>query len=590
MNQRLWGSLLFISLLASLFTACKYPLTDEYYREVKKIDTATISIQLSPGDSILVLAGITRFSYQAFISKLNLYEIRVFADSTEILVNAEKNGWFTLDCNNYSDGLHLLTLIATTNSGSGSLADLVGAEGFRFTKTWNLIVDKSAPGPVEITGLYNAGGILRIEWEKYTRPNFWRYEVLKSVTNIYGKITTRLAFIDQAGRNFMDDSSYVGGKAEYFVRVLTPMYLEATGQVKSYVDSSSKLSIQWVGENRVKLSWDACRYYKAFQSYSIRVENDTLIEVKDVRTTSVTGNFGVFDQLMNYAFSVNTQRPDIPGGVYSEQDFAIGLPFPTYTAFLKNQVNNEVFLSGTDKLYKYNLDTGQYLDSLTHPGFYHLYVLSPSNEVLLVNDYPVKKIDPYTLSVTTLPGVYMMGRNLSLSSAGVARVDGKMALYDYKNLQKLSDLNLTEDSRYTISEDDNYLFLPAAVGGQLNCYSNSNGQQSLKWTDNASDFRLIPGDPDHIILINYPNGLEVRSVSSNQVSLTIHTPDYTLRDVDAETKLVRLDFTDGYDFYNYETGQKVKTIKASWNHPADFKNGVLYSGGGYMLPILNVKK
>lgn len=46
---------------------------------------------------------------------------------------------------------------------------MLGAEGFIHSGSWKLIVDKSAPTPVQITGIFNDNGIVKIEWEKYSR-------------------------------------------------------------------------------------------------------------------------------------------------------------------------------------------------------------------------------------------------------------------------------------------------------------------------------------------------------------------------------------------------------------------------------------
>lgn len=574
--------------LVVLLASCEYRLKDEYFKEVNRHDSANILITLNDDDNVCYLSGISTFDYKAYTDSLNLYEIKVFVDSSSVLTSENSTGHFTLDCNNYADGLHSITIVATTSSNSGSIADLVGAEGFIFSRTWDLVVDKSPPEAVQITKIYDAGGILKVEWNKYLKPNFWRYEVLKSVNTIYGYQTQSLASIAKADRNYFYDSSFVGGEAEYFVRVLTPMYLSATSGKQTFTDSIPGFSIEWLQENQVKVSWEKCKYYKAFKNYYIRAGYDTSMTIKDVSTLSCTGNFGIFGESADYEFNISTQKPGIIGAIHLEKTFSPGDPFRYYTDFLQNQVNNQVFLSGTNYLYKYNLDTGQTIDSLLHPVTYARYFLSPANDIMVLDDIPARVINPQTYVSTSLFGIVVKSRNLSLAGWGVAYISGELGVYDYKNRQKISDLPNTTDGLIYISEDSKYIF-SCANSFNVTCYNIENGQQVFKWTHYGQSALLIPGQPGKILIYNAYNIQLVDVASGDNISSFPATANRML-DLDPVSKVVRLSVPEGYEFYKYETGVKVKTIKATYSVTTNFKNGVLYSGFGRKMPLLNIKK
>ena len=52
-------------------------------------------------------------------------------------------GQFYVDYGNIKEGDHTLLLEIVTATGSGSIAEHLGAEGFLFSKSWVLFVDKS---------------------------------------------------------------------------------------------------------------------------------------------------------------------------------------------------------------------------------------------------------------------------------------------------------------------------------------------------------------------------------------------------------------------------------------------------------------
>lgn len=587
--MKYFGLLLFPSLILIVFlSGCEYQLKDEYYRDVKHADTANIQVILDPQQSTYVLAGITRYSFNALTFGYKLYNIKVFVDSTEIQSYEENIGIFTLDCRKYTDGLHTLSVVVTTNSATGSIADLVGAEGFIYYGEWDLIVDNSAPAPVQITGIYDAGGLLKVEWQRYPRGNFSKYEILKTVKYSSGDSRTfSLAYISNQERNFFYDSSYLGGNAAYFVRVLTPMDLVATSTIVTHAEPELKFNIQWIGDNKVKIYWDRFKYYKAFKAMSVSIDfHSQDIGVDNLDTTEISGDFGIFGKEIAYHFMVVPQRNEKTGNFYFISKNSAGFPFPKYDHFLKNQVNNAVILQKGYKIYRYSIAPAQMLDSVTISDFSPDLILSPTDDVLL-QESPLTKFNPSTLDKTLLPNLRVDSDNLSLSSYAMANAGGASVLYDFKNLKVIDTLNLYNYFYKYISEDNKYIFEQSAYN--LKCYRIDSHALTLIWENPIRDFKLIPGSPGKVLLWNN-NILETRDVASGQLISSFATNCYSFLDIDPASKLLMfIGNSYNLEFYNYETGLKVKSLLALEGKFA-FKNGILYSGEGYYLPLTNIGK
>lgn len=577
-----------VFLILLFFTlSCEYNLKDEYYKDTKRVDSANIQILLDPQANVYFLAGINLYNFEVLTSGLTLYQVKVYVDTTEIQVSPlEELNYFTLDCRNYTNGSHTLTVEVITNSNSGSLADLVGAEGFIYSYSWQLIVDSSPPSAVQISKIYDAGGILKIEWSRYNQPNFWKYEILKSAPNIVGTLTTTsLAYIEDPAQNFFYDSSFVGGTADYFVRVLTPMYQVSTSNILTFNDGLPDFKVEWIKDNNVKISWNRCNYDAAFSSYTIKAGNSDQLTINNINQTSVMADYGILGKKINYNLRVNSIRSNITGRVYPTVIHEIGIPFMKFDQILKNSVNNDILVANKNKLYRYNTVSGHTEDSTTVSNNNPVYIYSPADDVLLL-DSPRSKIDPVTFAVTPLSWLNFSSDNLSLSSYGLADAGSGMVLYDFKNLNSKGSLSFPGDYKKYITEDNTHIL--EHNGFNMKCYDIENGQINMQWQGVADDFRLIPGSPE-LMITYFGYSVLIKNILTNETIRTLDVFAYGILDVDPVNKLVMVY---AYDYpaenvmlFNYETGLHMKTIKGI-SAGLKIKNGVIYSKSGYTLPIL----
>jgi hypothetical protein len=579
------------------FGACEYPLNEEYKSPVKPTDPSTLEVSLNPEQPSYVLTGTSKFNCKALTKGLKIYKIKVFVDSVEIYSydDVDPNS-FSLYCKDYSEGIHELTVLISTNSNSGSIADITGLEGFVLAGTWELKVDKSPPTAVQITRIFNDGGILKIEWGKYSKNNFARYTIVRSYRNLPdGSLNTEaIGYVYDSLQTFFYDSTYVGGRSEYQVVVITPIDLKAWSEPKAYDDPAPNFKVEWIEEDIMKLSWDKCNYPKAFRQYRLSLDYDTVITVNDVNTNSITGHFGVVGKNRYFQLEVLTKKQyELTGVLISRIEKGVGIPFMKFDQLLKNSVNDDLIISSPQKLYRFDPISGKFIDSIAHPDTYRQsnYMLSPANDLLLLPDPPVKSINPVTFKVTDIPVYSVFSKNLSNTSYGLASASAGLALYDFKNLKTVSSLpNLNWNGKY-LSGDNKYLFEYDEIAHILKCSQITNDGLTPVWTTPALSYHIIPENPG-IVMVCTENEFKVINISPNGTILSIPLISgwTSILDVDPDTKIVVLYGSDILSLYNYQTGLKVRSFHASYTNTYYLKSSTLYSPTGFKLPLALKKK
>jgi len=587
-----------VFLLLLFIGGCEFHSDNEYFREVQKTDSAAISISLDPSDSIVYLAGDQRFNYLAITDSLKCYNVKVFVDTTKISDIDEAYGSFNLSADDYADGHYVLTIVATTSSGSGSLADVVGAEGFLFSFSWDMFVDKSPPVAVQITNIFNDDGILKIEWEKYEKSNFSRYEVVRTFYNGTGiPYSISLAVIHDQNQNYYQDDTYLGGEITYQVKVFSPMNKIAISEAKTFIDEGFSLQAEWIENDLVKLSWNKCKYPKAFKEYRVFQNQQFVYSSADAESNQVIKNIGILGEKARYELVLVSKGGDTWGRTYAEIYHSIGIPMMAFEDFVYNQGNESVYMATKTKLYKYNTDNRNFIDSAALAYEYPEFILSPDNEVLLYI-YPKLKVntDNLTQTETINQGHYGSLRSLSADSRGLLNTGTAMALYDFAGLQVISPLSgsLIINEHY-ITEDAKYVFEENNFESTVICDKLEGGSITKIWQTPMHGFSLIPGEPDKVLILN-KKVCEIRSIATNQVLSSFNVDSFWISGIDPANTTVMFYLTNGNSrvaIYNYQTGEKLTEFAVSilaGSLGTKYFRGSVYSSTGYELPLVNLFK
>ncbi len=198
---------------AVLVFSCEYDTDKIYNRHVEKNLTAP-DIEITElhinGDTVFVY-GSTNFNFSFKSSNQKIIGVGFSVDGGDSLFVQSDGGQFSYRTGFLPSGMHMLKMDLITHSGSSSIADLLGYEGYLFTKTWILIVINDYYSYVDEEVI---NGYLRLSFPRYKNADFKEYEISRFISNGYvvvGRVT-----IPE-----FTDSTYVGEGGSYKIHVNT---------------------------------------------------------------------------------------------------------------------------------------------------------------------------------------------------------------------------------------------------------------------------------------------------------------------------------------------------------------------------------
>ena len=182
----------------------------------------------------------------------------------------------------------MLKMDLITHSGSSSIADLLGYEGYLFTKTWILIVINDYYSYVDEEVI---NGYLRLSFPRYKNADFKEYEISRFISNGYvvvGRVT-----IPE-----FTDSTYVGEGGSYKIHVNT-----FSGDILYWGEANINSVLPaprfyGTSDSGYFISWNRCKYFNAVEKYYIEISTpyqgidgtffnnpeDTIVNLPDIHS------------------------------------------------------------------------------------------------------------------------------------------------------------------------------------------------------------------------------------------------------------------------------------------------------------------
>ena len=179
---------------------------------------------------------------------------------------ASGNGDFIMTQNDFFDGIYNLSIKVYTASGTGSIADQLGAEGYLYEKKWVLIVNRSNGSPMSFTA---ENGYLRLDWVPFRgsdlkefviyRPdeNYSSHEVGRSVTN-----------------HFID-SCYVGEGGDYSVKAIMKSGKELFWCTCQLSKELPQIACSSTPTNQYYVYWSKSRFFKGIAKVDVFQRNSS---------------------------------------------------------------------------------------------------------------------------------------------------------------------------------------------------------------------------------------------------------------------------------------------------------------------------
>jgi len=457
-----------------------------------------------------------------------------------------KDGTFSISPNDYTAGYDTLSLVIFTNSGSGSLADLTRAEGFRVEKRWLLLIDGRFAPQITISKSITENGFLKLTWPKCNNYNFSSYEFTgPGITKTIG----------DADCTSYIDSSYIGGSATYRIntKVITNNQL-TMGKTLTMGDPFPMLKFTDIGIDSLKIFWDKCKYKCQYKLERIDISPYLTLVESPVDTICTIVQPGVAKRAQ-YRLYTYPYRLNAANQAYTKNDVqyhtlgqSIAWNWPYYAY---NHNDMALYTNTYDDMECYDISSltklrSVRLTNLIYQGNYacptnstkvatitsqKIYVFPDKNlqnQVVIPHNLGYNYIDHFCLTDNDLiaigtPVRYMLIRVDDNKRMATINID------DYPVYNKWACISTSKDSRYACIVTYNGIKLYNIEDTLVtSIYSDTRSYRSVLFDIN---------NPDRLMLtLNTDSILEIRNASDFSLVKSITLPSLqVLRNIDPES-------------------------------------------------------
>lgn len=272
------------ALLCGLLGSCTYSPEEEFQNPVEPpvLENYSISLNNVPDGDTIRLFGPGQFSY--FINKGNgvIESVKITLGDRWIDERTELSGSFQINNSNLRTGTWELKIEVITSSGTGSLADKVGAEQIQLWKKWIVEIDVARP-PEPVISFATENGYMVVRWPRYTKENFVQYQLEVSYAGVPKRVLT---FTDPEINSWVD-SSYAGNYNAYYHMYVTNLAGTSDYERSYGVDLDFDLTYK-ASDSTVTLSLPLPPFYSAFSHYVIKENSVERLSVNDSNDTEAT--------------------------------------------------------------------------------------------------------------------------------------------------------------------------------------------------------------------------------------------------------------------------------------------------------------
>ena len=492
LNIRFW----LLLLAAGLLSSCYFSPEGDYYKELNEEGSPPyIEVELNFDTDTLYICNNEWIEFHYTKNGDQVNWARFIVDGEETSPNDEQHGglepyWYFPG---FTPGTHTLSLQLFTRSGTGSIADYSGAEGFLMQKDWVLkVVDDYEMGPSIVDTSFQ-NGLLKLRWKEYKGLNFENYKVYKWVqpTALPDQL---VATITDQHQTSVTDPNYHGENSIYYVQV-NDRYRGSSLQIEGPLP---ELSATNNAEGNIVLHWEKPPFWAALKGYRILDDDiswtSTGFEPLYLIGNSLVDSFVIADDWFGFkrdfwlqldpagtAYIENWSRPVL---LATQAQASYGKQSPQFL-WAQTGTENKIYLLGyvgNDGLSIIDTETMERIFPDNVPDLFRFYV-SSNNKYLAgreLNNNNVFLFDlkhPENNKTIDMDSKFSnFGHLVSVSDKGTGIVlsGQKAVLYDYVNEQVLAENELAYNGLYRnhISGDGNYFALETYGG--YNWYSCEN--------------------------------------------------------------------------------------------------------------------
>ncbi len=555
-------------------------------------------ISLSSTSDTIKIYGPTVLTYD-----INTYGLKIvsgfFSLGDKKWEVTSDTGRISISPADFSSGKYQLSLNAYTNSGSGSVADYFGGEGYNAVKNWPMLIDANMGAAIKPSFSVTSDGYFKVSWPKCEQYNFVSYEVKGSLNfNNFTKVYTNSDITSYI------DSSFVGGTLFFQVNTILSNW-KTMGISNSTDEPFPVLKFEDLGVDSLRIYWDKSKYRAHY-----RIEKDyvTIFESSDKSSVTIP-NPGFGD---NPEFNLFTS-PVVPcpdnynytklDSKHHSQGVNLASNWPTWGY---NSIDKALYVNTYDNIQCYDVQTFSLLRNYTianliDQGQYscptnssRVAAISTDN-IYIFNDKTLQNpiVIPYDIGYNSVDHFYFTDNDMiavvqpsryDLISIAEKSVVLTFPITDYPVYSKWACSATSKDGKYACIVTMNGIKVYDLSSGTANLiYSDTRVYRSALFDIN---------NPDRLLLTFYDgNMLEVRNMPDFSLVSSTTLPDKSevLRNIDPESGyLLMTDYKYLYVFDLINSEMIFKMISTD-SRPQLYDNR-LFSNTGYGLDISNYLK
>lgn len=547
-----------VSFVCTLFFfSCKYSPSGTYEVTVQPVSEAPeieVDLNIASDTLLLPVNRDIKITYTTHDSEVR-YVVLLFNDGHDY-VEEGKSGTFYLKFNNniqQKNTPYSLTIQLFRSSGSGSLADKFGMEGFLYQQVFTVIFLESSDLAPQVTKAYPQNGSMKIEWEKFKGVGFKAYHVFN--TEFY-----KIDIITDQNITEVYDPTYVGYVGSYHIvtECESDSYRSQEFNMRSPLPVANAKQLS---NGKTEIRWNQTKYkgnvlaYRIYEYYSrsnylneiayVTDLNDTTL-IYDKTRFAVKTRFFIEMVAKELIFAENYWKKNFQNYTGETEDYLLGNKIPIIPDnFFHNPPGKYCYYSNW-WLYKYDTNLQQITDSIEQPRLdfaitpdgQRMLTLNSGTSVDILATSDFSKL--HSLEATTLPENKLPYRAvLSNTNTGVlVSQTGRYFFYDFLNNKELSEFanegQTQHSDKMKISNDGNFFCathwsLSNAYSAEL--YEYKNASSNLIWkADNVKYFGFDPVNNYFIYFRN--NKLTVMDLPSFTEKYEIEIADNFVFDID----------------------------------------------------------
>lgn len=554
-------SIFFFILL--ILSGCEYNLNEENFVEIEPpTDLRYFDLDLVPSGDTIKIFDKTNLNFSFNTDGLDVLATVVTLQDKRWEFYSNK-GYITLNPQQNIYSQDTLTLSIYLKSGTGSIAEYSGLEGYFLEKKW-LVIQDTRPAPKIIpTKRINEDGFLIIEWPKCDRHNFVQYEAGGSSPYDIFHLD-----IKDANRNYFIDSLYVGG--DYHISVSCRLENSHTwGEPLKFRDEPPQMSIRELGYDSLRISWNQSPYNARYR-LDIGYGNVLFFDWKeDTACTIPQIGFGRFKRMSLCTRSIfqSWQDPLYYWQVSSSYDYSFGkrIISANWPEFAYNAHEKVLYSNEYDHMLCYNIDDYSQVNTvdiyrLIYAGLYSCPTNSSKvgalsqNKIYIFNDKSLS-------SPTIVPGPPDADHFILSDNDIVAYADDNYyKQYDVKANEVRVEIDIPDYPVYskwaciTTSQDARYMCTVSRNGLKLYAIENEGAEEIYTDSRSYRSAYFNPFKPDELYLtLSEERGIEIRNPKDFSLINRIDIPqEMVVRNIDPETGHVLV--TDYVHVFIIDTG------------------------------------